>query len=145
MNVHREKGITAYQEARFNEFDQAELILMMFTGAVSFLDKAVECSKTDKRRMGYYISRAKNVLLEIMSSLNLKESGEIGSLLLDTYSRQYRALHQAQMTDNRDKVILVRNSLAEIGDAWKEVFKSEEYLEFKRRRRNHPQGAYSSR
>ncbi|MFC1512363.1 flagellar export chaperone FliS, partial [Candidatus Latescibacterota bacterium] len=112
MTPSRMKGYSAYQEARVNEYDQSELILMMFSGIVNFLDKAIAVSETDKRQMGNYLSKAKNVLLEIMSSLNLEEGGEIGKLLLNTYSRQYHTLHAAHMNDDTEKVMLVRNSLA---------------------------------
>jgi flagellar protein FliS len=127
-----------------NEFDQAELIMMMFSGAVNFLDKAIEISRTDKIMMGAHISRAKTILLEIMSSLNLQEGGEIGKILLDTYSRQFRTLHLAQMTEDVQKIIPIRDSLMELGEAWKEVFNSEEYLAFKRAKRNLQRGVSTS-
>ena len=143
MTPSRVKGYSVYQEARVNEYEQSELILMMFSGIVNFLDKALAVSPADKHQMGNYLTKAKNILLEIMSSLNLEEGGEIGRLLLNTYSRQYHTLHAAHMSDDREKVMLVRNSLAEIGDAWKEVFNSDEYRSVKRRARKKYAGAFS--
>ena len=124
-----------------NEYDQSELILMMYSGAVGFLEKALAVADRDPVAMSGYLSKAKNVLLELMSSLNLDESGEVGGLLLNTYSRQFHTLHVAQMTNNAEKVAEVRDSLIEIEDAWKDVFESEEYLAFKRQSRRMPGGA----
>lgn len=135
MTVTQHKGFSAYREARINEFEQSELILMMYSGAVNFLEKALAASN-NKLEMGQYVMKAKKILLELMASLNIEDSGEIGRLLLNTYSRQYHTLHAAHLTDDVNKIGLVRDSLIELEDAWKQVFKSEEYLNFKNQRRN---------
>lgn len=131
MTAMKLKGYQTYQEARANEYDQSELILMMFSGAVNYLDKAMALADSDKARMGVYLVKAKHVLLELMSSLNVEDSGEIGTMLLNTYSRQFRTLHAAHMNDDVEKVRIVRDSLIELEDAWKGVFSSDEYLAFK--------------
>jgi len=135
MTVTPHKGYSAYQEARINEFDQSELILMMYSGAVTFLGKAL-ASSDNKLVMGRYVMKTKKILLELMASLNIEDSGEIGTLLLNTYSRQYHTLHAAHLADDVNKIGLVRDSLIELEDAWKQVFKSEEYLKFKNQKRN---------
>ena len=131
MTVSQIHGYSAYREARVNEYDQSELILMMYSGAVEFLDKALAAAKSDPAAMSSYLSKAKNVILELMSSLNLEDSGEVGKLLLNTYSHQFHTLHVAQMTDNIEKVSM----------AWKDVFESEEYLTFKQKTRRDSKGA----
>jgi flagellar protein FliS len=132
MTVSQLHGYSAYREARINEYEQSELILMMYTGAVDFLNKAIASAKNDPDATRSFISKAKNVILELMSSLNLEDGGEVGQLLLNTYTRQFHALHMAQMTGKLEKVSAVRDSLIEIEDAWKDVFNSDDYLDFKR-------------
>ena len=133
MSVSQLQGYSAYREAQENEYEQSELILMMYRGAVNFLEKALAVAEHDPSAMTAFLSKAKKVLLELMASLNLEEGGEVGRLLMDTYTRQFHTLHVAQMTDNTEKVALVRDSLIELEDAWKEVFKSDEYLAFKQK------------
>ena len=66
------QGYGVYQEAQAQELDQAKLILMMYTGAITYLNKALEVSKTNKIEMGEYMSLSKNFILELMASLNVE-------------------------------------------------------------------------
>lgn len=124
-------GIAAYQEAQARELDQAKLILMMYAGAIRFLDKALDISETDRRESSAYISRTKDVILELIASLNLDEGGEIGEILLHTYRRLFTKLNIAYIDDDYGKVDEVRQSLVELEDAWKQIFNSPAYQEFK--------------
>ena len=133
MKMHK-KAYGTYQEAQANELDQAQLILMMYRGSINFLNKALKVGVEDKIAMGNYISKAKNVILELMMSLNLEEGGEMGNILLRMYKRLFAKLNTAHMADDVSKVAEVRDSLQELEDAWRQVFKSEEYIKMKARR-----------
>ena len=128
----QQKGYSTYQKAQANEREQSELILMMFTGGIGFLDKALELAETDKIAMGKYISKAKNVLLELMSSLDIENSGKMGEILLRTYRELFNKLNTAYMVNNTRKISEVKDSLIELENVWKQVFNSEEYKRFKK-------------
>ena len=127
----QEEGYITYQKARADELEQSELILMMFSGAIHFLDRALELPESDKIEMSKYVSKAKNVLLEIMSSLNMEDSEEMGKILFKAYRGLFIKLNAAHIVDDTKKIKEVRDSLAELEDAWKQIFKSEEYTNFK--------------
>lgn len=124
-------GYSVYKEAQANELDQSQLILMMYRGAISFLNKGLEAGKTDKVQMSHYVSKAKQVIIELMLSLNIEESGGMGEMLLDMYQRLFKKLNAAHMYDDRSRIVEVRNSLEELEETWKQVFNSDEYKEFK--------------
>jgi len=128
----QQKGYSTYQKAQANEREQSELILMMFTGGIGFLDKALELAETDKIAMGKYISKAKNVLLELISSLDIENSGKMGEILLRTYRELFNKLNTAYMVNDTRKISEVKDSLIELENTWKQVFKSEEYKRFKK-------------
>ncbi len=128
------EGYGVYKEAQAREFDQAKLILMMYAGAVNFLDKSIEAAKTDKVKMGIFVSKAKDVILELMASLNIDEGGEMGDMLLKTYRVLFVQLNIAHMQDNTEKIKEIRDSLSEIENTWKQVFSSNEYRELKKNR-----------
>ncbi len=132
--VNFRKGRLAYQEAHAQELDQARLILMMFSGAVRFLDKALEYYSADITESGKYISRAKSIILELIASLDMENSGEMGNILLRTYRGLFSKLNQAFILDDQEKLAEVRNSLAELKESWKQVFDSPEYARFKQDR-----------
>ncbi len=129
--MYKQQAYGAYQQAQAQDYDQAQLILMMYRGGINFLNKALEAGKTDKVQMGHYVSKAKKVLIELMLSLNVKDSGQMGEVLLNMYQRLFRKLNAAHMADDRRKIGEVRDSLEELEDAWRQIFSSEEYRKFK--------------
>jgi len=133
MNAAK-RGYIAYQEAQANELDQAKLILMMFAGAIRFLDRALEMQKTDAMEMSRLISKAKNVILELISSLDIDNGGEIGTILMRAYRELFLKLNAAHIENDTRKITDVRNSLAELEGSWKQVFAGSEYQAFKKNR-----------
>ena len=125
------QGYVAYEEAQAQELDQAKLILMMYAGGINFLNRALKLAKTDKKEMSKYISKTKDVILELMSSLNIEESGEMGLTLFHTYRGLFNKLNIAHIQENIIKISEVRDSLIVLEDVWKQVFKGQEYQDFK--------------
>lgn len=127
-------GYAVYQNAQADHLDQARLILMMFAGSINFLNKAINVAHRNKKEMMTLISKTKNVLLELIASLNLEQSGEMGEILLRTYRSLFIKLNVAYIDEDIDQIKEVRDSLIELEDAWKKVFQSPEYQDFKRDR-----------
>ena len=132
----QQKGYLAYQQAQANELDQSTLVLMMFSGGIGFLDKAIELWNTDKVEKVKYISKAKEVILELISSLNIEDSGEIGPILFNAYKGLFFKLTAAHLQDDIKRIVEVRDSLAELEEIWGKVFKSKEYELFKKNSEN---------
>jgi flagellar secretion chaperone FliS len=128
------RGYIAYQEAHAQELDQAKLILMMFAGAIRFLDNALKIQDFNSMEMDRSISRAKRVLLELISSLDIDNSGEMGPVLLRAYHGLFLKLNAAYLENDIRKVEEVRNSLTELESSWKLVFAGSEYQSFKKNR-----------
>ncbi|MCE5251190.1 flagellar export chaperone FliS [bacterium] len=127
-------GYSAYQEAHAHELDQAKLILMMFAGSINYLNKVLEIAENDHSETGRLVNKTKNIILELISSLNMDESGEMGEILLRTYRGLYVKLNTAYFRNDLLSVAEVRDSLVELEDAWKKVFRSTEYQDFKKDR-----------
>ena len=127
----KQKGFEAYQEAQANQLEQSKLVLMMFSGGIKFLDKALELAETDKAGMSENVSKAKKVLLELISSLNIDDTGEIGNTLMNAYRRLFQKLNAAHMNDDTVKIKEVRDSMAELEEVWQKIFSSKEYEAFK--------------
>ena len=125
MTTQMKQGYQTYQTFHASELDQEKLILMMFNGSVGFLDKALVLLDEKPLEAGNYLVKAKNVIMELISSLNIDDSGEIGTLLFSTYQRLHMKLNHAHMADDAVKIREVRNSLAELGETWQQVFKAE--------------------
>ena len=102
--LSQKKGYLEYQKAHAEQLEQSALILMMYSGGINFLDKALNLAETDKVEMGKYVSKAKNVLLELMSSLNIEDSGEIGNILFKVYRTLFNKLNSAYILDDFKKI-----------------------------------------
>ena len=127
-------GYSVYQKAQADQLDQGQLILMMFAGSINYLNKAIEIVEGDRTEMCKLVSKTKNVILELISSLNIENSGEMGEILLRTYRKLFIKLNIANIENDIEKIVEVRNSLLELEDSWRKVFKSEEYFDFKKDR-----------
>lgn len=130
----KNSGYAVYQEAQAGQLDQAKLILMMFAGSINYLNKALDIGEKDYLETGKLVSKTKNVILELIASLNIDDSGEIGEILLRTYRGLFIKLNVAHIENDLDKIAEVRDSLVELEDAWEKIFQSPEYQEFKRYR-----------
>jgi flagellar secretion chaperone FliS len=127
-------GYIVYKNAQAEQLDQARLILMMFAGSINYLNKAIIVAQSDLKEMTKLVSKTKNVLLELIASLNLEQSGDMGEILLRTYRGLFIKLNVAYIENDIDQIKEVRDSLVELEDAWKKVFQSPEYQDFKRDR-----------
>ncbi len=138
------RGYEAYQEAHAHELDQAKLILMMFAGAVKFLSKAIDSAESDSLETDRYISKTKKIILELISSLDIENSGEMGAILLRAYRGLFLKLTAAQIQCDMRAVGEVRASLVELEDSWKKVFSGPEYRLFLESR-DHARLAYAGK
>jgi flagellar secretion chaperone FliS len=122
----------AYQEAQAHDLDQAKLILMMFAGAIRFINKGLEAASGEQAESDRYFARAKNVILELISSLNIDTGGEMGTILLRAYRGLFLKLTAAQLQKDMKAAAEVRDSLAELEDSWKKVFSGPDYQLFRK-------------
>ncbi len=127
-------GYVIYQNAQADQLDQSRLILMMFAGSIKYLNKAINVAYHNPKEMAKLVSKAESVLLERSAALNLEQSGDMGEILLRTYRGLFIKLNVAYIENDVDQIKEVRDSLGELEDAWKKVFQSPEYLNFKRNR-----------
>ena len=132
MQMNARNGYQVYREAQAQELDQAKLILMMFAGAIRFLDRAMELGDGNPLEAGKYLSKTKKVILELISSLDMDNSGEMGAILFRAYQGLFLKLNTAHMRNDARRIAEVRGSLAELEDSWKQVFASPEYQDFRK-------------
>jgi len=119
MNPYQ-KGNQAYKKAAVNTMDQGALILMLYDGALRFLRASlIKLEAKDLEGSHNNLLRAKDIVAELMASLSLDNSGEIGANLKDLYGYIYNRLIDANV--NKDPE-LIRESIlliSELRDGWK--------------------------
>ena len=119
----------AYKKASVNTTDQGTLILMLYDGIIKFLSQSREkLIAKDYEGAHQLISKAKNILSELLSSLNVERSGEIGRNLKSLYSFMYDRLIDANIKKDVVYVDEVIDLMNELRIGWKHVNSSKKNI-----------------
>ena len=121
------KAYMMYEKVQVEECDSGELILMMYNGAVRSLRIAEEFHHKRKTiQRNNEISRAKQIILELLGSINL-DAGEIATKLTGIYITLFRKLNKFYLEEDVKIIRDVCRMLEDLESAWKVVFNSDEY------------------
>ena len=121
------KAYMMYEKVQVEERDSGELILMMYNGAVRNLRIAEEFHHKRKTiQRNNEISRAKQIILELLGSINL-DAGEIATNLTGIYITLFRKLNKFYLEEDVKIIRDVCRMLEDLESAWKVVFNSDEY------------------
>ena len=116
------KGNNAYKKASVTTKDQGILILLLYDGAIRFLKTANKKIAEDNHEGAHNaIVKAKNIISELMTSLNTENSGRVGSSLKSLYVYMFNRLIDANIQKNTIYVDEVCELMQELRDGWKGV------------------------
>lgn len=118
VNAYRE-----YQANQINTVDQKELIVMLYDGAVRFLEDAhrnLESYKTYDRA-NENILRTQDILTELMLTLNMDKGGEIAQNLFNLYAFMKKELLEANIEKDTGRVENVIKWLNDLKTSWEQI------------------------
>ncbi|MDI6703534.1 MAG: flagellar export chaperone FliS [bacterium] len=112
-----------YKKAKIETASQGKLILMLYDGAIRFLNHA-KVSLEDKRYdvVNNNLIKAQEILTELMLSLNMSV-GDIAKNLYSLYDFMYRKLIEANVKKDSGLITEIRDMLQELKGAWEEGIK----------------------
>lgn len=118
----------AYRKASVNTMDQTKLILMLYDGAIKHVSIAIgELSRPlqgqNVEKVHNSFVKSKNIISELMSSLNLEQGGEIATNLQSLYAFMFNQLIQANVEKNPEPAIGVLELLKDLKAAWTQIGK----------------------
>ncbi|MBU2509924.1 flagellar export chaperone FliS [bacterium] len=109
----------AYKKASVTTKDQGTLILMLYDGTIRFLKTAIiKIEKNDLEGAHTAIVRAKNIISELLTSLNTDNSGRVGASLKSLYVYMFNRLIDANIQKKVDYVEEVYDLMAELREGW---------------------------
>jgi len=120
-----------YKQTQIQTASQDKLILMLFDGAIKFVNQGKLALKEEKYdKANECLKRAQDIVAEFMASLNF-DAGEIANNLYVLYDYIHRRLIEANI--NKDTGILdeVNNMLNNLKDTWIQVFEKVKEQEIK--------------
>jgi flagellar protein FliS len=119
------RGNNAYKKASVTTKDQGTLILMLYDGAIRFLKTAVNKIDKDELEAAHTsIVRAKNIISELLTSLDSESSGRVGASLKSLYVYMFNRLIDANIQKNKTYIEEVCELLEELRAGWRGVINS---------------------
>ena len=114
-----------YKKTQIETADQGKLIMMLYDGAIKFVNKALELMANKKRNnieeIHKNIIKAQDIIVELMSSLNMEI--EFSQKLFSIYMYINKRLIDANMKKTSEPLIEVKKYLVELRDAWEKAAK----------------------
>ena len=112
----------AYKKASVNTLDQNKLIIMLYDGAIKNASFAVEYMKSGEiEKVHNCLIKTKNIVTELMATLNMEQGGEIAKNLKSLYSYMFSQLVEANMEKKSKPVLVVIDLLKELRAAWVQI------------------------
>ena len=112
----------AYRQNQLEGMPPERLTLMLFEGAVNFINVAKEAAaKGDCATRGERISRALAIIGELQATLNLEQGGEIAQNLMVLYDYLTQQLLLANLHSDVELLTHLASVLDEVRSGWAEM------------------------
>ena len=97
---------------------------MLYDGAIKNASFAVEHMKSGEiEKVHNCLIKAKNIVTELMATLNMEKGGEVAKNLQSLYSYMFSQLIEANMEKKTQPIVVVIELLKELRVAWVEINK----------------------
>ena len=112
----------AYKKASVNTLDQNKLIIMLYDGAIKNANFAVQYMESGEiEKVHDSLIKTKNIVTELLATLNMEQGGEIAKNLKSLYSYMFSQLIEANMEKKSEPVLSVIDLLKELRGAWLQI------------------------
>ena len=112
----------AYKKASVNTLDQNKLIIMLYDGAIKNASFAVQYMESEEiEKVHDSLIKTKNIVTELLATLNMEHGGEIAKNLKSLYSYMFSLLIEANMEKKSEPVLNVIDLLKELRGAWVQI------------------------
>ncbi|MGK0288835.1 MAG: flagellar protein FliS [bacterium] len=121
MNPYQTSN-NAYKQASVTTRDQASLIIMLYDGAIKFVKQAkLKIKANDIEGIHVALTRAKDIISELSSSLNMETNGNISQNLRSLYDYIYSKLIDANVRKDDAGLDEVVGLLSELREGWNAI------------------------
>ncbi|MNB88218.1 Flagellar protein FliS [compost metagenome] len=117
-------GYQAYQKNKYQTASPHRLTLMLYNGAIQFAGKAREAMlENNISDTNLYLQKSQDIIYELLSSLNVKEGGELATNLKNLYFYMIDRLIESNIQKKSSGIDEVMNMLEELKSAWEQIGK----------------------
>jgi len=111
-----------YMTNTVNSASPEQLMLMLYDGAIRFITlgiQAIENGMIDKR--AYYINKTSAIVSEFAATLDHNQNAKLAEDLDSLYGYMLRRMMQANLKNDADALIEVKNLLTDLRATWAEA------------------------
>ncbi len=122
MALPQKSPYSQYKKTEIDTANQGKLIVMLYDGAIKFLNIALENMDIKTYDVvNTNIIKTQDIITELLVSLNMKDGGEISSNLFNLYIYFKKKLLEANIQKNADMINEVVDHLKTLRDAWDKI------------------------
>jgi len=115
-------AIGAYQENVIATQTRGRLIVLLYEGAIKFLEQAkAELEAGNYAAKGQFINKALAIINELDSCLDIEKGGEVAANLRRLYQFTIRHLGQANIRRDPQRIQDVIDCLKDLNEGWKAI------------------------
>lgn len=122
------QAYNAYKKASVNTASQAELVVLLYEGAVKKLTSASSKFGPDGKlpvanieSFSADVLRAQEIITELQVSLDMEKGGEISRNLMALYIFFNDQLRNANISKSKEKIDSVLNMMSQLTDSWRQA------------------------
>ena len=124
--MHRPNPWQSYRQVATQTASPGQLVLMMYDGAIRFLEQARRGFAMDdplefNQTINNNVLRAQAIINELNATLNTKAGGEFAANLRRLYDYCDRRLQECNQYKQEDGIVEVINRLTVLREAWAEM------------------------
>jgi flagellar protein FliS len=116
------EDIKIYRQMHISGLNQKELIVLLYTGALRFIDEGrkliIENSVPGAQEK---LDRARNIFVHLLSTLNLEAGGELAGKLSALYAYFIEKITMANVTRQVKELDEIIPLIKDIKEAWEKV------------------------
>ena len=116
------RGAEAYQQTLVQSRSPLELVVMLYDGALRFLEQAADAmDRRDMPAKAEAMSRSFAIIAELQNTLNVRDGGELARQLDALYAHMHERLVDANIQRSSAPIRDVITLLRPLRDAWSQV------------------------
>ena len=113
-----------YQKTAISTSSPMKLVIMLYDGAISFLNRSAEYAEVgDVRNRTLFANKARDIIEELNNSLNTEAGGELAKRLRSLYLFMNRRLLQATMSNRTGEIREVIGLLTTLREGWQDAYR----------------------
>jgi len=124
VTVQQKPGYLAYQKNKYETASPHRLILMLYDGALTNLNRAKQALDSNNRPDAHrFILKSQEIVMELMACLNMEQGDEIAKNLRELYFYSVNQLVKANISKNKEDLLEVEEILRDLRNTWDQIGK----------------------